>query len=355
MLRAPKRRWPPMLIQVGDTECLLGDSERMTESVRAAGGHCELQVWPGQVHVFPAFYPVLPEGRAAIRYVGDFLRERRGRHRGSVNTARGEPPPPGWLSRLRIGRIRPVPRVRGREGTYATCRAQALADASVLATGVLESAGPVMVWLIVLGFVFTECAFIVGLFLPGDSLLFAAGVVLAQHDLEASAWALSIAATITAVVGNMLGYYIGHKTGNALIARRGGRVLNFENLARARDFLDRRGFWAIVLARWLPWIRTLAPLIAGAAKMDRRRFLLATSLGGLAWVPTLVLVGFYAAGSDRGSPVAQGRRAVGEHRVLRRGHGVGRAALPAGDAPAAGDGVGDGERAQRRLTGLKSD
>jgi membrane-associated protein len=170
------------------------------------------------------------------------------------------------------------------------------AESSVLATGVLESAGPVMVWLIVLAFVFTECAFIIGLFLPGDSLLFAAGVVLAQHDHEASAWALSIAATVTAVVGNMIGYYIGNKTGNALIARRGGRVLNYENLARARDFLDRRGFWAIVLARWLPWIRTFAPLIAGAANMDRRRFLLATSLGGLAWVPTLVLVGFYAAG-----------------------------------------------------------
>jgi membrane-associated protein len=172
----------------------------------------------------------------------------------------------------------------------------ALADANVLATGVLESAGPVMVWVIVLGFVFTECAFIVGLFLPGDSLLFAAGVVLAQHDNEASAWALSFTATAIAVVGNMVGYYIGHKTGNALIARRGGRVLNFDNLARARDFLDRRGFWAIVLARWLPWIRTLAPLIAGAANMDRRRFVAATSLGGLAWVPTLVLVGYYAAG-----------------------------------------------------------
>jgi acetyl esterase/lipase len=74
VLGASKRRWPPMLIQAGDTECLLGDSERMTESMRAAGGHCELQVWPGQVHVFPAFYPVLPEGRAAIRYVGDFVR-----------------------------------------------------------------------------------------------------------------------------------------------------------------------------------------------------------------------------------------------------------------------------------------
>jgi epsilon-lactone hydrolase len=74
VLRAPKRRWPPVLVQVGDTECLLGDSERLAESIRMAGGVCELQVWPGQVHVFPAFYPVLPEGRAAIRYVGEYAR-----------------------------------------------------------------------------------------------------------------------------------------------------------------------------------------------------------------------------------------------------------------------------------------
>lgn len=171
-----------------------------------------------------------------------------------------------------------------------------MAEASTLASGVLESAGPVMVWIIVLGFVFTECAFIVGLFLPGDSLLFAAGVVLAEHDGEFHAWALSVVAVITAVVGNMVGYYIGHKAGHTIIARRGGRVLNLDNLAKARDFLDRRGFWAIVLARWIPWIRTFAPLIAGAAKMDKRRFLLATTIGGLAWVPTLVLVGYYGAG-----------------------------------------------------------
>ena len=153
-----------------------------------------------------------------------------------------------------------------------------------------------MVWIIVLGFVFTECAFVVGLFLPGDSLLFAAGVVLAEHDGELHAWSLSVAAMITAVVGNMVGYYIGHKAGHTIIARRGGRVLNLENLDKARKFLDRRGFWAIVLARWIPWIRTLAPLIAGAAKMDTRRFLLATAIGGLAWVPTLVLLGYYGAG-----------------------------------------------------------
>lgn len=171
-----------------------------------------------------------------------------------------------------------------------------MAEASAHASGVLESAGPVMVWVIVLGFVFTECAFIIGLFLPGDSLLFAAGVVLAEHDGALHAWALSIVAVIVAVIGNMVGYYIGHKAGHTIIARRGGRVLNLENLAKARDFLDRRGFWAIVLARWIPWIRTFAPLIAGAAKMHSRKFLVATSIGGLAWVPTLVLVGYYGAG-----------------------------------------------------------
>ncbi|GGS20427.1 membrane protein [Actinokineospora fastidiosa] len=168
--------------------------------------------------------------------------------------------------------------------------------AVTLATGVLDSAGPLLVWAIVLGFVFVECAFIFGLFLPGDSLLFAAGVVLAQHAAEGQAWALSIAATVTAVGANQLGYLIGAKTGHAIITRKGGRVLNAANLAKARDFLDRRGFLAIVLARWLPWVRTLAPLIAGAAKMDARKFALATTVGAVAWVPTLVLLGYYAAG-----------------------------------------------------------
>ena len=74
VLRGSKRRWPPLLIQVGDTECLLGDSERLATAMRKAGAHCELQVWPGQVHAFPMFYPALPEGRAALRYAGEFLR-----------------------------------------------------------------------------------------------------------------------------------------------------------------------------------------------------------------------------------------------------------------------------------------
>lgn len=160
----------------------------------------------------------------------------------------------------------------------------------------LETAGPVAVWLIVLSFIFFECAFIFGLFLPGDSLLFAAGVVLAQHGNELSAWGLSGAALVVAVVGNQIGYYIGRHTGTRVLARKGGKVLNRKNLEKAGDFLDRRGFWAVVLARWLPWIRTLAPMIAGAARMDVKKFTLATTIGAIAWVPTLVLAGYYGAG-----------------------------------------------------------
>ncbi|MFF0149337.1 membrane-associated protein [Amycolatopsis sulphurea] len=160
----------------------------------------------------------------------------------------------------------------------------------------LDTAGPLLVWVIVLSFVFVECALIIGLFLPGDSLLFGAGVVLAQHNSALNAWLLSAAALVVAVLGNQVGYYIGRGTGTRLIARRGGRMLNRANLERAQEFLDRRGFFAIVAARWIPWIRTLAPLVAGAARMDSRRFMLATAIGGLLWVPTLVLLGYYGAG-----------------------------------------------------------
>ncbi|NIJ14957.1 membrane-associated protein [Saccharomonospora amisosensis] len=170
------------------------------------------------------------------------------------------------------------------------------AEAASVGMDWLATAGPLLVWVIVLSFVFVECALIIGLFLPGDSLLFGAGVVLAQHGADTHAWGLSAAALVIAVVGNQVGYYVGRQTGTRFVARRGGKVLNQHNLNRARAFLNRRGFLAIVAARWIPWVRTLAPLIAGAAGMNSRRFMLATTVGAVLWVPTLVLIGYYGAG-----------------------------------------------------------
>lgn len=167
---------------------------------------------------------------------------------------------------------------------------------TLLAVGFLDDAGPTTVWVVVLVFIFLECAFVVGLFLPGDSLLFAAGVLLAEQGLESSAWLLGGVATVVAVVGNQVGYLVGRYTGTRMLARKEGRVLNRANLARATAFFERYGFWAIVVARWIPWIRTLAPMIAGAARMDNRRYIVANAVGALCWVPTLILLGYYGAG-----------------------------------------------------------
>lgn len=174
--------------------------------------------------------------------------------------------------------------------------ATGLVGAPLFASGMLTKATPTMVWVVVLSFVFLECSFIIGLFLPGDSLLFAAGVVLAGHDQELSAWLLAGMATVAALGGNQVGFLIGRRTGTRILARKDGRILNRANLARARAFFDKWGFWSVVVARWLPWIRTLAPMIAGAAGMDNRRYIGANAIGGLIWVPTLLLTGYYASG-----------------------------------------------------------
>jgi membrane-associated protein len=160
----------------------------------------------------------------------------------------------------------------------------------------LDSAGPITVWVVVLAFVFVECAFVVGMFLPGDTLLVGAGLVLAGGGHETSAWLLGFVATAVAVAGNQVGYLIGRYAGTRLLARRNGRILNRANLDRASTFFTRWGFWAIVVARWVPWVRTFAPMIAGATRMDNRRYIAANAVGALLWVPTLIMLGYYGAG-----------------------------------------------------------
>ena len=204
---------------------------------------------------------------------------------------------------------------------------------TTLALPFLGEAGPVTVWVVVLVFVFLECAFIIGLFLPGDSLLIAAGVLLAEHGHESGAWLLGGVATAVAVAGNQVGYLVGRYTGTRMLARKEGRVLNRANLARATAFFERWGFWAIVVARWIPWIRTLAPMIAGAARMDNRRYITANAVGAACWVPTLILLGFYGAGLLDAAAVAPDHRGGAGGGGLRARQRRGSLPVPAGDAP----------------------
>ncbi|MFF3574161.1 DedA family protein [Nocardia jiangxiensis] len=161
----------------------------------------------------------------------------------------------------------------------------------------LDSAGPLLVWTVVLIFVFLECALIIGLFLPGDSMLLTAGIVLASHETGGTqVWALAVGTMIAAIAGNQVGYVIGHRTGHRLVARRDGRYINTRNLTRVTEMLHRHGFLAVLVARWIPWVRTLCPLVAGAAQMDHRRYTLASTIGAIIWAPVLLLIGFYAGG-----------------------------------------------------------
>lgn len=175
---------------------------------------------------------------------------------------------------------------------------QAAVPASTLAFGAfgpLETAGPAVVWLVVLTFVFLECALIIGLFLPGDSMLLTAGIVLAANSAgDIHIWALAVGAMLAAVAGNQVGYGIGRRAGTHLLARRNGKYVNAHNLRRVTDLLERHGFLAVFIARWIPWVRTLCPLVAGAAGMDQRRYTIASTLGAIVWAPVLLLLGFYA-------------------------------------------------------------
>ncbi|NLU83225.1 DedA family protein [Rhodococcus sp. HNM0569] len=161
--------------------------------------------------------------------------------------------------------------------------------------GPFATAGPLLIWAVVLTFVFLECAVVVGLFLPGDSMLITAGIVLSGHAAGvAHVWSLSLGAMVAAIVGNQVGYVIGRRTGHRIVARRGGRYLTEQNLHKVNVLLERRGFWAVLVARWIPWVRTLCPMVAGAAGMNHTKYTIASTLGAIVWAPVLLLTGFYA-------------------------------------------------------------
>ena len=159
----------------------------------------------------------------------------------------------------------------------------------------LDTLGTAAVYAVVIGFVFVECALLLGFFLPGDTLLFAGGLVAADAARGVDLGWLIAGVLVAAIVGECVGYLIGARMGLPLLRRRRGRVLTPERVARAERFTERYGMLAIISARWIPWVRTFAPLLAGATGMPWPRFLFANVVGALCWGPTLLLAGYLAA------------------------------------------------------------
>jgi membrane-associated protein len=157
----------------------------------------------------------------------------------------------------------------------------------------LSSLAPIIFYAVVAGIVFVETGLLFGFFLPGDSILFSAGLVAAAHG-NINIVILVTAIFLAAFFGDQVGFVIGRVVGRPYLdKRKSPRVQRM--IVNAEEFYEKTGWWAVITARFFPWIRTFVPPIAGAAKMNYYKFLSANVIGALLWGVGITLAGYYAA------------------------------------------------------------
>ncbi|MBI3559567.1 VTT domain-containing protein [Candidatus Gottesmanbacteria bacterium] len=142
----------------------------------------------------------------------------------------------------------------------------------------------------VFGIVFAESGLLIGFFLPGDSLLFTAGFLASQGFINI--WILAIGSFIAAVVGDSVGYSLGHRLGKRLFQRENSLLFHKDNLLKAKAFYEKHGGKTIILARFMPIIRTFAPIVAGMGDMHYQTFLSFNLIGGLFWAVGISVAGY---------------------------------------------------------------
>jgi len=142
--------------------------------------------------------------------------------------------------------------------------------------------------------VFAETGLAVGFFLPGDSLLVVAGLFAAAGKMNL--WLLLVLLFVAAVVGDAVGYYSGKKVGPAIFNRPKSRFFNPEHLRKANSFYEKHGGKTIIIARFVPIVRTFAPIVAGAADMSYRQFAMYNVVGGFVWVTSMLFAGYFLGG-----------------------------------------------------------
>jgi membrane-associated protein len=139
--------------------------------------------------------------------------------------------------------------------------------------------------------VFTETGLLVGFFLPGDSLLVTAGIFAARGDLDLLT--LNMTLSLAAISGDSVGYAIGARTGPRIFTRENSLFFHRKHLISAKEFYERHGGFTIFIARFLPIIRTFAPVVAGVGEMEYRKFLAYNVFGGIFWVMSMTLAGYF--------------------------------------------------------------
>ena len=154
-------------------------------------------------------------------------------------------------------------------------------------------------YLLIFAIIFAESGLLIGFFLPGDSLLFTAGMFAAGTfatafpNVQSNIWVLLIGVFVAAVAGDQVGYVFGRKAGPALFSRPDSRFFKQEHLEKAQEFFERHGPRAIVLARFVPIVRTFCPIVAGAGHMEYTTFVRFNVVGGLLWGVGVTLLGYY--------------------------------------------------------------
>lgn len=169
-----------------------------------------------------------------------------------------------------------------------------LMNAEKLAELVMQYGGLYLVALII----FAETGLFVGFFLPGDSLLFVTGLMIANSKNPTPSdpvnllyWIALI--TLAGIIGNSVGYWFGRKTGPVLFEKRDTLLFKRKHVQQAHDFYEKRGGSAIILARFLPIVRTFAPIVAGVVNMDRKKFFFYNVIGCVSWVASMTLAGYF--------------------------------------------------------------
>jgi len=146
----------------------------------------------------------------------------------------------------------------------------------------------------ILVLVFAESGLLIGFFLPGDSLLFTTGLLIAGGTyLHQPLWLMCLLISVAAIAGDQFGYYFGRRFGPALFRRPDSRLFKQENLTRAAAFFAKYGARSIVLARFVPIVRTFTPIVAGASHMHYRRFLSYNVIGGVLWSCGVTILGYF--------------------------------------------------------------
>jgi membrane-associated protein len=156
----------------------------------------------------------------------------------------------------------------------------------------IQAFGPYALWGVLL-IVFAECGLLIGFFFPGDSLLFTVGLFIARDFIPQPLWLACVALTVAAVAGNLCGYWIGRKAGPAVFSRPDSRLFRQEYVDKTFAFFDRYGNRAIVLARFVPIVRTFITVAAGVGRMDLRRYSLYTGIGGVLWATGVTVLGYF--------------------------------------------------------------